>query len=86
MKRIKINLNYCLIIGGFIIWLAETAYFGFNLTPQSKAEKFFDLFSSFLILNGTLLEIINMIRKPISISFELNGEFLNFVKEKWENK
>jgi hypothetical protein len=80
------NLNYYLIIGGFIIWLAETAYFGFNLTPQSNAEEFFDLFAGVMILNGTLLEIMNIIRRPINITFHLNSEVLDFVKNKWESK
>lgn len=45
---VRVNVHRFLL--GVGVWLAETAYFGWNLTAQSRAEHWMDLFSLFLMI------------------------------------
>jgi len=38
MKTDKKNFYKLMVIAGFILWFAETAYFGFNKTPVNGIE------------------------------------------------
>jgi len=42
------------VLAGFAIFIAENIYFGWNKTPQSAAETFFDIVSSVLMVYGVL--------------------------------
>ena len=39
---------------GFALWLLETAYFGFNATAQSGAERVFDMVSAAFMAFGMI--------------------------------
>ena len=44
---------YRLILSlGLILWILETAYFGWNMTAQSGAERVFDIITSIAVLVG----------------------------------
>ena len=52
------------IIAGLIFCLITTAYFGWNLFPESGAEITCDLISVFIVMIGTIKEITkNEIKK-----------------------
>lgn len=59
------KFSHFLIVAGFILWIAETVYFGFNLYAVSNAEKLLDNFSLGLIVVGI---IVNAIRINININ------------------
>jgi membrane protein DedA with SNARE-associated domain len=65
------KFSHFLIVAGFTLWIAETAYFGFNLYAVSNAEKFLDNISFALIVVGI---IVNAIRININININKNGE------------
>lgn len=56
------------VVVGLLIWLGETAFFGFNTTAQSGAEKMFDTFSQVLILYGVLCGIATGIKTQVVIN------------------
>ena len=39
---------------GFVLWVAETAYFGWNLKAGSEAERLFDSISLTLVVYGII--------------------------------
>ena len=45
------------VIVGLILWIAETAYFGWNRTPGSPIEGVLDVVSFLLMFWGTLGDI-----------------------------
>jgi hypothetical protein len=45
---VRVNLHRLML--GCAVWLGETAYFGWNMTAQSPAEHWMDLFSLFLMI------------------------------------
>ena len=56
--KIPIKNSYKLMSAiGFIIWIAETAYFGWNETAQSAAERILDTLSLVLIFWGIFGDI-----------------------------
>jgi hypothetical protein len=63
------KFSHFLIVAGLTLWIAETAYFGFNLYAISDVEKFWDRFAFILIIIGLLLDIIR-----INININKNGE------------
>jgi len=69
-----------MIITGFVIWIAETAYFGFNLKAISGVERFFDVFSTSLILVGCILNICDNIFKPRDITINIDQSLIDFIK------
>lgn len=44
---------------GLALWLAETAYFGFNAKPSNGLEATLDLLSTILILWGIIGDILS---------------------------
>lgn len=57
---------------GFIIWFAETAYFGWNETAQSAAERILDMLSLILIYWGVIGDIAAnlQINKTVNVKAE----------------
>lgn len=51
MKKYKYSL---MVFIGLILWVAETAFFGFNVEAQSFAEHFLDTISWVFIIWGVL--------------------------------
>lgn len=61
---------------GFVLWLAETAYFGFNATPENNIEKTLDLVSGILIgwgIIGDILSGIEIHKKSTSVFNETHN-------------
>jgi len=79
----KVKFYECLIVVGFIIWLAETAYFGFNVKPINNIEYFFDVFSVSLIFVGVVLGISEKIleKPPINIRINIDQSFIDYIKK-----
>jgi len=85
MSNIKFH-NF-LIIFGFLLWFAENAYFGFNLTPKYYVEAFLDKFSTGLILVGMILAVFDFFTKPTIINITFDKEFIDMLKNaKEENE
>lgn len=70
-----------LAVSGFIFWILETAYFGFNETPINVFERFADIASQTAILWGILgdifsnLTIVKHTHSHIKTkSFNINGK------------
>ena len=65
---------------GFIGWIAETAYFGFNLHPKSELEKHLDgLFQMMFIFGALGLAVINYVRRQtweryLTATIQVTGE------------
>ena len=53
----RYTIGAILFWGGLLLWVAETWYFGWNLTPQSRAEVIMDVLSSAMVLGGLFLRI-----------------------------
>ena len=54
---------------GFVLWIAETAFFGFNVKSESTAETLFDFISGILIawgIIGDILANVTIIKKNYS--------------------
>lgn len=60
----------CFLIAGLVLWLIETAYFGWNDTPHSVAEQMFDLISSILIAYGVLGGLATALKTNVVINAE----------------
>ena len=83
----NIKFHNCLIIFGFLLWFAETAYFKFNLTPINNVEAFLDKFSTSLILVGMILAVFDFFTKPTIINITFDKEFIDMLKNvKEENE
>ena len=74
----KVKFYECLIVAGFIIWLAETAYFGFNLEPINNIERFLDCFSIAIIVSGLILSITTNLTNTI---INLDKDFIELIKK-----
>ena len=81
----KLKLHNILIVLGFTLWFAETAYFGFNLKAQSDLEKCLDCFSLCLTLAGLFLAWCD---KPTihNMTINFDKEFLKKLKEVLKNE
>ena len=53
------NKYVIIAIAGLMLWLLENSYFGWNVTAQSGAEKFFDAVSFILIFWGVIGDILS---------------------------
>jgi hypothetical protein len=84
----NIKLHNFLIIFGFLLWFAETAYFGFNTTPINNVEAFLDKFSTGLMLVGMILAVFDFFTKPTIVNITFDKEFIeNMLKNaKEENE
>lgn len=61
---------------GFILWISETAYFGFNATPENNVEKTLDLLSGLLIgwgIIGDILKGVEIHKKSNTVFNETNN-------------
>lgn len=47
-----------LVLIGFLIWLAENFYFGWNEKPQSIAERVFDMVSITMVFWGIIGDVL----------------------------
>jgi hypothetical protein len=70
-----------ILIGiGWALWIIETAYFGWNNTPQSGAEKILDTMSWFFILYGLFLELAFAFKSQTTIKADnvyIDGKIIN---------
>lgn len=60
-----------IVIIGFVLWISETAYFGFNATPENAIESTLDFISGVLIawgILGDLLSNVTIVKKTYSRS------------------
>jgi hypothetical protein len=77
----KVKFHELLIIVGFVIWLAETAYFGFNLEPINNIERSLDSFSVAIILSGLILSITTNLTKPTNLTVNFDKDFIELIKK-----
>lgn len=52
------NKYFIILLIGFVLWIAETAYFGFNKTPESNAEAFLDVVTAGMIIYGLVGDLL----------------------------
>lgn len=80
------NKNYtALALFGFVLWIAETDYFGWNATAQSTAESILDTISWLLIVWGIVGDIVaNLeihkhynIENAECVEIKTEGDFVN---------
>lgn len=57
MKR-PFNKYFIIASLGFLIWIIETAAFGFNAKPESGLESFLDVLSGGMIIYGILGDLL----------------------------
>lgn len=58
MKR-PLNKYFIIATIGFIVWVAETAAFGFNAKPHSGLEAFLDVASTLLLAYGIIGDLLS---------------------------
>lgn len=56
------NKYFIILVIGFIGWIAETAYFGFNKTPESGAEGFLDVVFTVMMIYGLIGDLSRNVR------------------------
>lgn len=49
---------FLILVIGFVLWIAETAYFGFNDKPESGVEAFLDIVSFGMIFYGLIGDLL----------------------------
>lgn len=52
------NKYFVILLAGFVLWVAETAYFGFNAEPENNIEAFLDVVSAGMIIYGLIGDLI----------------------------
>ena len=55
--------GWILVICGLVFGLLQTAYFGWNLRPESKAENVCDMITCFAVWFGLALEVVKESRR-----------------------
>lgn len=79
------NYKYTIIlIVGVLLWVGETAYFGWNMEPLSSQEKVADVISQLVILWGLVGDILaNITIQKVSNIKTQNVEVIggNFIKD-----
>ena len=49
-------------VGGLLLWLAQTAFFGWNILPVSKMDNVIDYFTYALMAYGVVGGLLNALR------------------------
>lgn len=65
---------------GFILWIAETAFFGFNSKPENGLESFLDTVSVILMAWGIIGDILSNVT-IIKKSYHRSNTTVNGVKK-----
>jgi len=52
------NKYFIILLLGFMLWIVETAAFGFNAKPESGLESFLDLVSGGMIVYGLIGDLL----------------------------
>lgn len=72
--KISFNKYDFLFYFGFIFWISETIFFGFNsFKDASHIEKFLDVICSILVVYGILGNFIQSINKATIINVNIEG-------------
>ncbi len=80
MAKPRMKQKYFLIATvGFVIWLVETAYFGWNATPENSIEATFDVLSAVLIAWGIIGDILT----NVSVHKTYEGDTFNVKNQKY---
>ncbi len=56
------NKYFIILILGFLLWIAETAYFGFNKTPENAAEGLADVATALMVIYGVIGDLSRNVR------------------------
>lgn len=56
------NKYFIILVLGFIGWIAETAYFGFNKTPESGLEGLLDAVFTIMMIYGVIGDLLRNVR------------------------
>jgi hypothetical protein len=56
------NKYFIILVIGFILWIGETAYFGFNKEPESNLEAFLDFVSGAMMIYGLIGDLLRNVR------------------------
>jgi hypothetical protein len=75
-----------LVLVGFALWLGETAYFGYNDTPQSGLEKMLDIISQAAIFWGILGDLLTGLKISKHEHHITNAKKLNYIDQRTNGK
>ncbi len=62
MAKRQRNKYFIILVIGFLLWIAETAAFGFNKEPENGLEAFLDLVSMVMIIYGIIGDLSRNVR------------------------
>lgn len=77
-----------LVVAGFILWIAETAYFGWNRTPETSGEATLDFISGIMIgwgILGDLLRNVTIVKRNTTVN-NINTKTVEVVNPKLKMK
>lgn len=58
----QVNKYFIILVLGFVLWLAETAYFGFNDKPENGLEATLDVATLLMIVYGVIGDLSRNVR------------------------
>lgn len=61
-KHLKRPKYFIILVIGFVLWVVETAYFGFNDKPENGVEAFLDAVSFLMIAYGLIGDLLTNVR------------------------
>jgi hypothetical protein len=61
-RQPKYNRYFIILVLGFLIWIAETAYFGFNKEPENGLEGFLDVSTALMMIYGFIGDMLHNVR------------------------
>lgn len=47
-----------ILVAGFVLWVVETAYFGFNASPENSVEALLDMIAAGMIIYGLIGDLV----------------------------
>lgn len=77
MKK-PFNKYFIILVLGFVLWLAETAYFGFNRTPENGMEATLDVATALMMIYG----VIGDLSRNVRITKSYNNVTTNHINTK----
>lgn len=83
----KSNRKYtALVLIGLALWLAETAYFGWNDRPENGIEGALDIVSAVLIIWGVIGDITTNMKVVKHYHNITNTKKLNYIDQRVDGK
>lgn len=75
-----------LVVVGLVLWLAETAYFGFNNEPENGLEAALDFITAVMIGWGIIGDLLTNVRIVKHEHYITNTKKLNYIDQRKNGK